>query len=57
MLATITPSDLWPETTLDLITPLTVWSKRQVRVHDTLPFVIMDDGMVYGLRQLEFRRH
>lgn len=50
MLATVTPLDLWPKMTVDLSkTTLRVHYNPLVAVYDALTFVMMDDGMVYGL--------
>lgn len=50
MLATVTPLDLWPKMIIDLSkTTLRVQGNPLVAVYDALTFVIMDDGMVYGL--------
>ncbi|KAK5214985.1 hypothetical protein LTR47_011500 [Exophiala xenobiotica] len=50
MLATVTLLDIWPKVTVDLSeTTLRVHYNPLVAVYDALTFVMMDDGMVYGL--------
>ncbi len=57
MLATVTPLDLWPKMTVDLSkTTLRVHYNPLVAVYDALTFVMMDDGMVYGLCHPHLRR-